>query len=124
MVLALFYGLIVFVGFYLIIKCTIHRKKGIHLDAKLVGFQDERGTQYPVFKFNYEGEEITIPGGVPAEPAKFKYQEGETVRVVFVPANRKFVDIEGSATEYIYGVAAIVLGGFLLFYQLKKLGLF
>jgi hypothetical protein len=124
MVLALFYGLIVFVGFYLIIKCTIHRKKGVHLDAKLVGFQDERGTMYPVFKFNYEGEEITIPGGVPAEPSKFKYQEGETVSVVFVPSNRKFVDIEGSATEYIYGVAAIVLGGFLLFYQLKKLGLF
>lgn len=124
MILAIFYGLIVFVGFYLIIKCTIHRKKGVHLDAKLDGFQDERGTQYPVFKFTYEGEELTLPGGVPANPSKFKYQEGDNVRIVFNPSNRKFVDIEGSATEYIYGIAAIVLGGFLLFYQLKKMGLF
>ena len=124
MIMAAFYGLIVFVGFYLIIKCTIHRKKGIHLDAQLVGFQQENGTQYPVFKFNHEGEEITISGGVPADPSKFKYQEGDTVRVVFNPSNRKFVDIEGSATEYIYGVAAIVLGGLLLAYQLHKMGLF
>lgn len=124
MFLAIFYGLIVFVGFYLIIKCTIHRKKGVHIDAKLDGFQDERGTQYPVFKFTYEGEELTLPGGVPANPSKFKYQEGDNVRIVFNPSNRKFVDIEGSATEYIYGIAAIVLGGFLLFYQLKKMGLF
>ena len=124
MILAIFYGLIVFVGFYLIIKCTIHRKKGVHLDAKLDGFQDERGTQYPVFKFTYEGEELTLPGGVPANPSKFKYQEGDNVRIVFNPSNRKFVDIEGSATEYIYGIAAIVFGGFLLFYQLIKMGLF
>ena len=124
MVLAIFYGLIVFTGFYLIIKCTVFRKKGIHLDSKLVGFQDERGTLYPVFRFTYEGEELTLPGGVPADPKKFKHEEGETVRIIFNPSNKKFVDIEGSATEYIYGIAAIVLGGFLLFYQLKKLGMF
>lgn len=124
MVFAVFYGLIVFVGFYLIIKCTIHRKKGVHIEAQLTGFEDERGTQYPVFKFNYEGEELTLPGGVPANPSKFKYQEGDTVRIIFNPSNRKFVDIEGSATEYIYGIAAIVLGGFLLLYQLKKMGMF
>ncbi|MBR3340791.1 MAG: DUF3592 domain-containing protein [Clostridiales bacterium] len=124
MFFVIFYGLIVFVGFYLIIKCTIHRKKGAHIDATLTGFQDERGTQYPVFKFNYEGEELILPGGVPANPSKFKYQEGDTVRIVFNPSNRKFVDIEGSATEYIYGIAAIVLGGFLLYYQLHKMGIF
>ncbi len=124
MLLALFYGLIVFVGFYLIIKCTIHRKKGIHMDAKLVGFQDEKGSQYPLFSFTYEGEELTIPGGVPAKPSKFKYQEGDYVKIIFVPSNRKFVDIEGSATEYIYGIASIVFGGLLLWYQLHKMGLF
>ena len=118
----LFGGLLVFVGFYLIIKCTINRKKGIHMDAQLVGFQEERGTQYPVFKFNYEGEELRIPGGVPADPSKFKYQEGESVRIIFNPSNRKFVDIEGSATEYIYGIASIAIGAFLAFYQLKKMG--
>ena len=124
MVLAGFYGLIVFCGFYLIIKCIISRKKGVHLEGRLVGFQPERDTQYPLFTFTYEGEELTLPGGVPADPNKFKYQEGDTVKIIFNPSNRKFVDIEGSATEYIYGAAAIVLGGFLLFYQLKKLGLF
>ena len=124
MVLAIFYGIICFAGFYLIIKCFISRKRGIHLDGRLVGFQEERGTQYPVFSFTYEGEELTLPGGVPAEPKKFKYEEGESVKIIFDPSNRKFVDIEGSMTEYIYGIAAIVLGGFLLFYQLKKMGLF
>ena len=124
MVLAGFYGIIVFAGFYLIIKCIISRVRGIHLDARLVGFQPERDTQYPLFTFTYEGEELTLPGGVPANPNKFKYEEGDTVKIIFDPSNRKFVDIEGSATEYIYGAAAIVLGGFLLFYQLKKLGLF
>ena len=124
MFLAVFYGLITFCGFYLIIKCLISRKRGIHLEGRLVGFQDERGTQYPVFNFTYEGEELTLPGGVPADSKKFKYEEGEAVKIIFDPKNRKFVDLEGSATEYIYGIAAIVLGGFLLFYQLKKLGLF
>ena len=52
-----FGGIIVFAGFYLIIKCLIHRKKGIHMEAPLVGFQEEKGSQYPVFRFTYEGEE-------------------------------------------------------------------
>lgn len=120
----IFGGLIVFVGFYLIIKCTIHRTKGIHIDAQLVGFNEEKGSNYPVFRFNYEGEEITITGGVPAKPDKFKYEIGETVKVIFNPSNRKFVDIEGSATEYLYGIASIVLGGILVVVQLKKMGVF
>lgn len=124
MLLAVVYGIFVFAGFYLIIKCFISRRRGIHLDGRLVGFQDERGTQYPVFTFTYEGVEMTLPGGVPADPKKFKYEEGETVKIIYDPKNSKFVDLEGSATEYIYGIAAIVLGGFLLWYQLKKLGLF
>ena len=119
----IFGGILIFAGFYLIIKCTIHRKKGIHLDSKLVGFQDENGTQYPVFQFNYQGEEVTISGGVAAKPDKFKYQVGDTVRVIFVPSNRKFVDVEGSATEYLYGVASIVLGAILAFCSLKKMGI-
>ena len=77
-----------------------------------------------MFTLTHEGEELTLPGGVPADPKKFKYEEGESVKIIFDPKNRKFVDLEGSATEYIYGIAAIVLGGFLLFFQLKKLGLF
>ena len=71
MILAIFYGLIVFVGFYLIIKCTIHRKKGVHLDAKLDGFQDERGTQYPVFKFTYED------GGCDYGDYQLEYYKGD-----------------------------------------------
>jgi len=118
----LFGGLLVFVGFYLIIKCIIYSKKGIHMDAQLTGFREERDTQYPVFKFMYEGEELQIPGGVPADPSKFKYQEGESVRIIFNPSDRRFVAVEGSATEYIYGIASIVLGAFLALYQLKKMG--
>lgn len=124
MFLAVFYGLVTFCGFYLIIKCFISRRRGVHLEGKLVCYREERGTQYPVFTFTYEGEELTLPGGVPADPKKFKYEEGENVKIIFDPKNGKFVDLEGSATEYIYGIAAIVLGGFLLVYQLKKLGLF
>jgi len=120
----IFGGILVVAGFYLIIKCFISRKKGIHLDAQLVGFNEERGTMYPVFRFNYEGEEITISGGVPAKPDKFKHEVGESVRVIFNPSNRKFVDIEGSATEYLYGLAAIVLGAVLAIAQLKKSGYF
>ena len=119
----IFGGILIFAGFYLIIKSLIHRKKGIHLDAMLIGFQEERGTRYPLFRFTYEGEEITITGGVPADPAKFKHQEGDMVKVVFEPSNRKFVDIAGSATEYLYGIAAIVLGAILAFAQLKKNGM-
>ena len=118
----IFGGILIFAGIYLIIKCLIHRKKGIHIDAMLIGFQEERGTRYPLFRFTYEGEEINITGGVPAEPAKFKYQEGDTVKVVFDPSNRKFVDVAGSATEILYGLASIVLGAILAFAQLKKMG--
>ena len=119
----IFGGLLIFTGFYLIIKCTVSRKKGVHLDSRLVGFQEEKGTEYPVFKFSYEGEELTLPGGVPANPSKFKYQQGDSVRIIFNPSNRKFVDIEGSATEYLYGIASIVLGAILAFCKLKKMGI-
>ncbi len=117
-----FGGILIFAGFYLIIKCLIQRRKGIRLDAMLIGFREERGTNYPLFRFTYEGEEIVITGGVPAEPGKFKYQEGDTVEVVFNPSNRKFVDIAGSPTEILYGIASIVLGAVLAFAQLKKMG--
>ena len=90
---AIFGGILVFAGFYLIIKSVIARKKGIHMDAELVGFSDENGTQYPLFKFTHEGEELTISGGVSADPSKFKHQVGDTVRIVFNPSNRKYVDI-------------------------------
>ncbi len=120
----IFGGLLVFTGFYLIIKCLINRKKGIHMEAQLVGFNDENGTNYPVFKFNYEGEELTLPGGVPAKPDKFKHEVGEKVGIIFNPSNRKFVDIEGSKTEYLYGIASIVLGAILMITQLKKMGVF
>jgi hypothetical protein len=120
----IFGGLLVFTGFYLIIKCLINRRKGIHMEAQLVGFNDENGTNYPVFKFNYEGEELTLPGGVPAKPDKFKHEVGEKVGIIFNPSNRKFVDIEGSKTEYLYGIASIVLGAILMITQLKKMGVF
>ena len=118
----IFGGLLIFAGFYLIIKCAVSRKKGIHLDSRLMGFQEERGTQYPVFSFTYEGTEMTLPGGVSANPSKFKYQVGDSVRIIFNPSNKEFVDIEGSATEYLYGIGAIILGAILAFCQLKKMG--
>ncbi|MBO4450268.1 MAG: hypothetical protein J5777_06755 [Clostridiales bacterium] len=119
----IFGGILVFTGFYLIIKCFASRRKGVHLDATLVGFQEEKGTPYPLFKFTYEGEELTLPGGVPAEPKKFKYDEGENVRIIFNPSNRKFVDIEGSKTEYLYGIASIILGALFIYSQLRKMGI-
>ncbi|MCR5340292.1 MAG: DUF3592 domain-containing protein [Saccharofermentans sp.] len=120
----IFGGLLVFVGFYLIIKCALNRKKGTQLDATLAGFQEEKGATYPVFSFKYEGEELTLPGGVPANPSKFKYSEGDTVKIVFNSSNRQFVDIAGSATEYLYGIASIVIGAILALVQLKKMGVF
>ena len=119
-----FGGILVFAGFYLIIKCALSRRKGIHLDAQLVGYEQGNNAQYPVFKFTYEGEQLTLPGGVPAKPDKFKYEIGENVRIIFNPSNRKFVDMEGSATEYLYGIASIVLGAILAIVQLKKMGMF
>ncbi|MBE7069269.1 MAG: hypothetical protein E7386_02075 [Ruminococcaceae bacterium] len=119
---AIFGGILVFAGFYLIIKCFVSRRKGVHLDSTLVGFKQEKGTLYPVFKFTYEGEELTLPGGVPAEPQKFKFEEGENVRIIFTPNNKEFVDIEGSKTEYLYGIASIVLGAIFIYFYLRKIG--
>lgn len=120
----IFGGLLIFTGFYLIIKCIVSRRKGIHMDAQLVGYEQGRDAQYPVFRFNYEGEELQLPGGVPADPNKFKYEIGENVRIIFNPSNRKFVDLEGSVTEYLYGIGSIVLGAILVIAQLKKMGVF
>jgi hypothetical protein len=120
----IFGGILIFAGIYLIIKCFVSRRKGIHMDAQLVGYNEERDSLYPLFRFTYEGEELTISGGVPVKPDKFKYQEGDTARIIFNPSNRKFVDVEGSATEYLYGAAAIVLGAVLVIASLKKMGVF
>ena len=120
----IFGGILVFAGFYLIIKCLLSRKKGVHLESTLVGFQEEKGATYPVFKFAYSGEEFTLPGGVPANPSKFKYREGDVVKIIYNPSNSQFVDIEGSATEYLYGIGAIVLGAILALASLKKMGVF
>ena len=92
------------------------------MDAKLVGFSDENGTQYPLFQFTHEGEELTISGGVAANPSKFKHQVGDTVRIVFNPSNRKYVDIEGSYTEFLYAIGAIVLGAIFIYFYLRGIG--
>lgn len=106
-----FGGVLVFAGFYLIAKGIYAKVKGEHIPATLVGFSDENGTHYPVFKFNYNGQEYTISGGVAAsEPDKYKYSVGDTVNIIYVPGNEKYVDVEGSITEFLYALGSIAGG--------------
>lgn len=114
----LFGGILVFAGFYLIIKTVYHRTKGEHITSRLVGFKEEGSTIYPVFNFSHGGQEYNITGGVPAKsPESFKYKVGDSVNIVFFPSNTKYVDIEGSFTEILYGIGAIAGGAvFILLY--------
>lgn len=107
----IFGGILIFAGFYLIIKTIYHRKKGEHITAKLVGFSEEGSSMFPVFNFTYNGQEYNITGGVAAKnPESYKYKVGDSVNIVFVPSNTKYVDIEGSFTEFIYAFGAMAGG--------------
>ena len=112
----IFGGLLVFTGFYLIIKGIMSRKKGEHIPARLVGFSDERGTHYPLFNFQYNGEDLTISGGFSVDkPDTYKYQIGDTVNIIYVPGNNKYVDIEGSFADFLWGVGSILAGAVFVF---------
>ena len=107
----IFGGILVFAGIYLIIKEIIAKTKGKHIPATMAGFSEERGNQYPLFQFNYEGQEYTISGAEPVKnPNTYKYHTGDTVNIVFLPSNTKYVDIEGSFTGFLWGLGAIAGG--------------
>ena len=114
----IFGGLLVFTGFYLIVKGIYSRVKGVHIASHLSTFSNENGTYYPVFNFNYEGQEYNISGGVPVKnPNSFKYHPGDSVNIIFVPSNTKYVDIEGSFKDFLYALAFLGAGAvFILLY--------
>ena len=114
----LFGGLLVFTGFYLIFKIIYHQVKGEHISSRLAGFKQEGDALYPVFNFTYNGQEYNITGGVAVKsPESYKYQVGDTVNIIFVPTNTKYVDVEGSKIEWLYALGAIAGGAvFILLY--------
>ena len=107
----IFGGILIFTGFYLIAKGIYARVKGVHVASRLASFSNENGTYYPVFNFNYQGQEYNISGAVPVkDPGSFKYQPGDTVNVIFVPTNTKYVDIEGSYKDFLYALGFFLAG--------------
>ena len=114
----IFGGILVFAGFYLIVKGIYARVKGEHIPSRLASFSNENGTYYPVFNFNYQGQEYNISGAVPVKnPTSFKYQPGDIVNIIFVPTNTKYVDIEGSYKDFLYALGFFVAGAvFILLY--------
>lgn len=107
----IFGGILIFAGFYLLVKGIYARVKGVHVPSRLVSFSKENDTFYPVFNFNYQGQEYNISGAVPVkDPSTFKYQPGDTVNVIFVPTNTKYVDIEGSYKDFLYVLGFWVAG--------------
>lgn len=114
----IFGGLLVFTGFYLIFKVIYENKKGEHIPAQLTGYKNENNSYFPVFRFNYQGQEFNITGSTAvSNPEKYKYQVGDTVNVIFVPSNTKYVGVEGSKIEYLYALGAIAGGAvFILMY--------
>ena len=118
--LELYFGaLFVFIAFYLWIKEYIFKKKGVRLTATLVGFSTTKDATYPLFQFDYEGEEYTIPGAIPANPNRYKYNVGDKVNIIHVPGNKKYVDTEGSRATLIWGVVSLVWGLYLIYVNLK-----
>ncbi len=117
----IFGGLLVFTGFYLIIKGIFARKKGEHIPARFVGFSNEKGNSYPLFNFKYNGEDLTISGAVPVErPDSYKHEVGDTVNIIYVPGNNKYVDIEGSYTDFLWAVGSILVGAVLIFLYFRQ----
>ena len=101
----------IFAGLYLAIKSLWEHKTAASIDAELVGFQDERGASYPVFKFTYNGEEKTISGSVPVKnPSKYKHSVGDLVKVYYKPGNDKYVGVVGDFTELIYSAISLIAG--------------
>ena len=108
-------GLLVFAGIYLLVKKALENKKGVRIAARLTGYSEERGNHYPVFEFSYEGEQLTVSGGTPVEdPGRYKHQIGDTVDIIYVPGNTKYVYVVGSYTEVLYGVGSVIVGAILL----------
>lgn len=112
---------LVFAGFYLIIKGILDRKKGIKTTATLVGFSNENNATYPVFRFTDNGQEITMSGAVPAKnPDKYKHSVGDSVNVYYSPKNTKYVTVEGEFAEFWYAIGSFIAGAvFILIWFFK-----
>ena len=121
MIYTVFGGILVFAGFYLIAKKIASAKNGISITAELVGFATEKDAQYPLFKFTYEGQEISMTGGMPvSNPSKYKYSVGDSVSIKYSPKNTRYVDVVGENSDLLYAAGSIVLGAILIVASIMK----
>ena len=106
----LLFGIVCIVaGILCLIKVIYERKTAIHLQGVISGYsQDGKGNYFPLVKFKYQGQDLSIPGANGS--SKPKYQEGTSVEVLYRPSNQKYVMIAGSNSDIVYSVIFLVCG--------------
>lgn len=86
-----------------------YKTKGVQLTGKIVGYTKSQGNIFPVFQFEYEGEQITVDS---YHSAKVQEEVGTTDTIYYLPGNTKGVfrerDIKPKLWMIVCSIAAVV----------------
>lgn len=65
-----------------------YKTKGVQLTGKIVGYKGSQGNIFPVFQFEYEGEQLTVDS---YHSDKVQEEVGTTDTIYYLPGNTKGV---------------------------------
>ena len=91
-----------------------YKKKAVRLEGKVVGHQNQNGNFFPIYEFEYNGENLRVDS---YNGTKEPMQEGETETIYYLPGNQK-----GVFAERNIGIKPwqIVCGGSFLLYIILR----
>ena len=113
---AIFHAICLFISKRVIIKNGVYtdaivvetvRKRMDHLDGSGSGF-----TYFPVFKYDVDGSSHTVQDNMGS--AKPKYEDGETVKILYNKKDVTKIIIAGDYTFLIFAIVFSLIGLFML----------
>ena len=106
----LLFALAVFVaGILCLIKVYIDRK-GEKLSGVVSGFVNNDGYDFPMIRFQYNGQELEARAANGGNKKTAKLVEGDRVDIIYRPGKAKYVNIVGDNHDIITAVVLTVGG--------------
>lgn len=85
-------------------------RKGEKLSGVVSGFVNMDGYDFPMIRFQYNGQELEARAANGDKGNKMKHKEGDRVDIVYRPSKAKYVNILGDNHDIYILVALIVCG--------------
>lgn len=83
-----------------------YKTKGVQLIGEIVGYKRSQGNIFPVFQFEYEGEQLTVDS---YHADKVQEEAGSTDTIYYLPGNTKGVFRERDIKPKLWMIVIIVV---------------